>query len=202
MENTLSNIIGFAREPGRTKRPSWISHSPDCLIHNFFFFLVFYLFRAALTAHGVSQARGSNQSCFCRPAPEPQQRQIPAVSVTCTTAHHNAGSLTHWMRPGIEPTTSRFLVEFISAAPWQELLIHNYCLPMLADLGTDCYQAIRASGWQKSNNEGLILCAILFIWQCFPCNLHLVCKKKKKRKKERKEKHTRKSLKIPGQIES
>ena len=35
--------------------------------------------------------------------PEPQQRQIRAVSVTYTTAHGNAGSLTHWARPGFEP---------------------------------------------------------------------------------------------------
>ena len=38
-ENTFSNhfffIVGFSREPGRTKQPSWISHSPDCLIHSY-----------------------------------------------------------------------------------------------------------------------------------------------------------------------
>ena len=39
-----------------------------------------------------------------------------------TTTHGNAGSLTQWARPGIEPATSWFLVRFISTAPWQELL--------------------------------------------------------------------------------
>ena len=37
--------------------------------------------------------------------PEPQQQGIWAVSATYTTAHGNTGSLTHWARPGSEPTT-------------------------------------------------------------------------------------------------
>ena len=53
--------------------------------------------------------------------PEPQQRQIWASASTYTTAHSNTGSLTHWVKPGIEPTTSWFLVGFISAAPQWEL---------------------------------------------------------------------------------
>ena len=32
--------------------------------------------------------------------------QIRAASATYTTAHGNAGSLTHWAKPGIKPTTS------------------------------------------------------------------------------------------------
>ena len=42
--------------------------------------------------------------------------------MTYTTAHGNAGSLTHWPRPGIEPASSRMLVRFVSAEPRQELL--------------------------------------------------------------------------------
>ena len=38
-----------------------------------------------------------------------------------TTAHGNAGSLTHWERPGIKPATSRFLVRFVSTEPRWEL---------------------------------------------------------------------------------
>ena len=53
--------------------------------------------------------------------PEPQPCQIQAAYATYTTAHGNAGSLTHWVRPGIEPTASRFLVRFTSAAPQWEL---------------------------------------------------------------------------------
>ena len=87
----------------------------------FFFFLSFYLLRAAPTAYGGSQDRGSNPSCSHRPTPEPQQRGIWAASVTYTTAHGNARSLTHWPRPGIEPTTSWFLDKLITAEPRREL---------------------------------------------------------------------------------
>ena len=52
----------------------------------------------------------------------PQPRQIWASSVTYTTAHGNAGSLTHWARPGIERASSWFLVGFVSTAPRRELL--------------------------------------------------------------------------------
>uniref|UniRef100_A0A8D1LLG9 von Willebrand factor A domain-containing protein 8 n=1 Tax=Sus scrofa TaxID=9823 RepID=A0A8D1LLG9_PIG len=43
--------------------------------------------------------------------------QLPA----CTTAHSNAGSLTHWVRPGMEAVSSWMLVRFVSAEPQQEL---------------------------------------------------------------------------------
>ena len=51
----------------------------------------------------------------------PQQDGIQAPSVTYTTAHGNARSQTHAVRPGIEPTSSWILVRFISAAPQEEL---------------------------------------------------------------------------------
>ena len=38
-------------------------------------------------------------------------------SVTYTTAHSKARSLTHWVKPGIEPASSQTLVRFISAEP-------------------------------------------------------------------------------------
>ena len=66
--------------------------------------------------------KGSDGHCCQGPTPQPQQRQIRAVPSTYATAHGNTGSLTQWMRPGIEPKTSWFLVGFISAAPWWELL--------------------------------------------------------------------------------
>ena len=47
MENTFYNnfffIIGFAREPGRTKQLSWISHNPDYLIHDYCLPILTYL---------------------------------------------------------------------------------------------------------------------------------------------------------------
>ena len=43
------------------------------------------------------------------------------MSATCTTAHGNARSLAHWVRPEIEPASSWILVRFVSAEPQQEL---------------------------------------------------------------------------------
>ena len=81
---------------------------------NVLFCFVFLLFRATPVAYGGSQA---NWRYSHWPTPKPQQGQIQAASVTYTTAHSNAGSLTHWLRPGIEPATS-----WVSAVPWWELL--------------------------------------------------------------------------------
>ena len=63
----------------------------------------------------------SNWSYSCQPTSQPLQCRIQATSVTYTTAHSNARSLTHLVRPGIKPATSRFLVGFFSAAPQWEL---------------------------------------------------------------------------------
>jgi len=59
--------------------------------------------------------------------PEPQQRGIQATSATYPTAHSNAGSLTHWARPGIKPETSWFLVRFVNhcAMKWTPLFFLN-----------------------------------------------------------------------------
>ena len=58
--------------------------------------------------------------------PQPQQYQIWAVSVSYTTAHVNAGSLTYWERPGIKPVSSWMLSRFVSAESWWELLKYLY----------------------------------------------------------------------------
>ena len=49
-------------------------------------------------------------------------RQIWATSATYTTAQGNTRSSTHWVRQGIKPATSWFLVRFISTVPQWELL--------------------------------------------------------------------------------
>jgi len=81
---------------------------------SFFFFLSFCSFLGR--SHGMWRfpGYGSNQSCSPCPTPEPQQIRTRAVSVTYTTAHGNAGSPTHWARPGIKPETSWFLVGFVN----------------------------------------------------------------------------------------
>ena len=54
--------------------------------------------------------------------PKPQQHGIQAASVTYTTAHSSAESLTLRARPGIEPSSSWKLVGFVSTVPQRELL--------------------------------------------------------------------------------
>ena len=56
--------------------------------------------RTAPAAYGCSQVRGLIGATA---PPEPQQCQIQAVSGTCTTAHGNAGSLTHKQAQGLNP---------------------------------------------------------------------------------------------------
>ena len=41
------------------------------------------------------------------------------MSETYTTAHGNAGSLTHRARPGIEPVSSWILVRLVSTEPYR-----------------------------------------------------------------------------------
>ena len=62
--------------------------------------------------------------------PQPQQRQIRATSSTHTTGHGNARSLIHWVRPGIETTSSWMLVGFTNhwattGTPKDSFLMHN-----------------------------------------------------------------------------
>ena len=67
----------------------------------FFYFLFIYfflLFRTTLAAYGVSQSRG----------------RIQAISATYTTVHSDTGSLTHWAKPGIKPTSSWIPVSFVN----------------------------------------------------------------------------------------
>ena len=90
-----------------------------------FYLFIYLIFRAAPAAYGSSQARGWI-GATAGAMPQSQQHRIWAESVTYTTAHSNARSLTHWVRPGIEPSTSWFLVSFVSAVPWRELLYHTF----------------------------------------------------------------------------
>jgi len=49
-----------------------------------------------LEAYGSSQTRGQiRASGSCWPMPQPQQHGVEAASVTYTTAHSHAGSVTH-----------------------------------------------------------------------------------------------------------
>ena len=88
----------------------------------YLFIYLFCLFRAAPTAHGGSQARGLIRAVAAGLHHSHHNvRSEPCLRPTYITAHSNAGSLTHWARPGIRPATSWFLIGFVSAAPCQEL---------------------------------------------------------------------------------
>ena len=96
-----------------------------CLF-NFFVLLLlfcFYIFRAAFAAHGGSQARGL----------------IRATAATYTTVHGNTRSLAHWMRPGIEPETSWFLVRFVSTVPQ---CLFNFFHHRLVDLSVQIFNLL------------------------------------------------------------
>ena len=59
------------------------------------FIFLFFCFLGSHLQHMEVPRLGSNRSYSCRPTPQPQQCQIRAVSMTHSTAHGNARSLTH-----------------------------------------------------------------------------------------------------------
>ena len=56
---------------------------------------------------------------------QPQQCRIWAKSVTYTAAYSNTRSITHWVRPGIQPASSWILVTLVTTEPWWELLFQS-----------------------------------------------------------------------------
>ena len=83
----------------------------------FFLFFIFLFFFSAIPPQHMEVPRlGVEWSYSCQPTPQPEQCQIQSASATYTTAHGNARSPTHWLRPGIKPSILQLLVSFISAA--------------------------------------------------------------------------------------
>ena len=82
-----------------------------CIFFSFFFFF-FCLFLGLHRSIWRFPGWGSSRSCNHQPMPQPQQHGIRAASATYTIAHRNARSLTHWVRPGIKPSSSWMLVGF------------------------------------------------------------------------------------------
>ena len=75
----------------------------------FIYFWSYCLFRAAPTAYGGFQARGPIRAVAAG-LRHTHSNARSDLCLTITTAHSNARSLTHWARPGIEPTSSWMLV--------------------------------------------------------------------------------------------
>ena len=96
-----------------------LSHASKNLIWTLIYLFknFFCLFRAAPMAYGSSQARAQISASPASLQSQPQQCWIWDMSVTYTTAQGNAGSFTHWARPGIEPASSWILVGFIATEP-------------------------------------------------------------------------------------
>ena len=77
------------------------------------FLFSFFIFRAAPATYGSSKARGwigAAAAGLCHS--HSTARSKPCL--TYTTACGNAGSLTHWMKPGIEHAYSWILVGFLT----------------------------------------------------------------------------------------
>ena len=88
-------------------------HQDISLANQTTFFFMCVCLRAAPTAYGGPQARDYiHQSYSFQPTPQPQKCKIQALSVTYTTAHGNARSLTYWL--GMEPISSWTLVRFVN----------------------------------------------------------------------------------------
>ena len=86
----------------------------------YLFICLFAFSRATPAAYGGSQARGwigavatSLRQSHSNAGSEPRLQPTPQLTAN-TTVHGNAGSLTHWARAGIEPSTSWFLVGFVN----------------------------------------------------------------------------------------
>ena len=88
----------------------------------FIYLFIFCIFRAAPVAYGGSQARGLIQAVATSLHHSHSNAGSRAASATYTAAHGNTGSLIHWVRPGIKPTSSWVLVGFITTEPQWDFL--------------------------------------------------------------------------------
>ena len=118
-------------------------------------YLFILLFRATPAAYGSFQPRG----------------RIRAAGLC--HSHSNTRSLTHPVRPGIEPASSWILVRFVTAEAWQELLYLcniyvlsigpiSFCLMWLSNLRSFFFSPIiwavsvtkKRQCWEEMRNDG------------------------------------------------
>ena len=80
-----------------------------CIVN---FFFLFFLFRTIPVPYGSSQTRGQ-----IRATAASLHHSHSNVGYVCDLHHNhsNTRSLTHWGRPGIEPTSSWILVLFVNS---------------------------------------------------------------------------------------
>ena len=91
--------------------------------------LVFFLLLGpALVAYGGSQARCQISAAAASLCHSVSNTGSQDVSANYTATHGNTVSLTHWSRPGIEPTSSWILVGFVTTEPqWELQKCHLVC---------------------------------------------------------------------------
>ena len=88
---------------------------------------------------------------------------MPDLSRIChlnySTAHGNAGSLTHWAKPGIKPASSWILVRLISAVPQWEIPLWVFL-----DQKISRRKICRCSGkwWTMLSSRAFLHCSQLF----------------------------------------
>ena len=80
----------------------------------FSFLFFFFVFLGPHLQYMEVPRLGVESELPCRPTLWPQQYGIWAMSMTYTTGHSSARSLTHWVRPGIKPVFLWILVGFIN----------------------------------------------------------------------------------------
>ena len=114
----------------------------------------------------------------CWPMPQPQQGQIWAISATYAAACDNTRSLTHWLRPGIEPASSWILVGFFThwatmCSPIKQFffnfLARYRCLPRdsepaIYDLFTNKY-IYRCQGDDRHTRAPCWDCLPVIVWR-------------------------------------
>ena len=99
-----------------------------CILFYFFIFYFFVFSRATPEAYGDSHVRGLI-GAVAAGLRQNHSNLGSKPSETYTTAHGNAGSLTHWARPGIEPSTSWFLVRWVNhCTRWELQLLYFFIL--------------------------------------------------------------------------
>ena len=109
-----------------------------------------------------------------QPTPRPQQRRIWASSVNYTRVHGTVRSLTHWVKPGIEPTTSWFLVSnLMDSFPLLQdgnlkryffsiLVLYPYEMTLLTKRALNW--SLKVFHFQVKIKEKTILFYLLFYW--------------------------------------
>ena len=109
--------------------------------------------------------------------PQPQQHGIQAMSAHYTTAHGNARSPAHLVKPGVKPASSWILVRLISTVP------HFQCAARIVKMTSMSKLISLPSRYWCSKWENLLVAefypkSFIYFWLCYGKNLkklHLSC---------------------------